>query len=283
LADTRLQTALAYLDTYFAGESLKLTVLTEHHVHEEAEAAKARLASSTGTSQEVLQLAAARGVAEDESAEVQQLEAVALAALQRWVGERPDTLRAPSLPALPEEQTYVTGHPAVLAAQRDIEVARTEASATAANRNPNWTWQASYAQRTGFSDMVSVGVSIPLLVSPAERQDRDTAAKLALVDKAEASFEEATRRATSEYRALASEAKRLAARVERYRASVVLVAQQRTQAALAGYRSNQVPLMTLFEARHAEVDTQRKLLTLQRDLAKVQAQLAFKPVSGAAQ
>ena len=283
LADTRLQTALAYLDTYFAGESLKLTVLTEHHVHEEAEAAKARLASSTGTSQEVLQLAAARGVAEDESAEVQQLEAVALAALQRWVGERPDTLRAPSLPALPEEQTYVTGHPAVLAAQRDIEVARTEASATAANRNPNWTWQASYAQRTGFSDMVSVGVSIPMLVSPAERQDRDTAAKLALVDKAEASFEEATRRATSEYRALASEAKRLAARVERYRASVVLVAQQRTQAALAGYRSNQVPLMTLFEARHAEVDTQRKLLTLQRDLAKVQAQLAFKPVSGAAQ
>ncbi|KWT68532.1 Heavy metal RND efflux outer membrane protein, CzcC family [Variovorax sp. WDL1] len=37
--------------------------------------------------------------------------------------------------------------------------------------------------------------------------------------------------------------------------------------------------MTLFEARHAEVEVQRKRLTLQRDLAKVQAQLAFRPLS----
>ena len=41
--------------------------------------------------------------------------------------------------------------------------------------------------------------------------------------------------------------------------------------------------MALFEARYAEVQAQRKLLDLQRDLAKVQAQLAFKPVSGDAQ
>jgi len=39
----------------------------------------------------------------------------------------------------------------------------------------------------------------------------------------------------------------------------------------------------LFEARHAEVEIQRRLLALQRDLAKVQAQLAFKPVHGGAQ
>ena len=55
-------------------------------------------------------------------------------------------------------------------------------------------------------------------------------------------------------------------------------AQQRTAAALAGYRSNQVSLMTLFEARHAEVEVQRKLLALRRELAKAQAQLAFKPL-----
>lgn len=283
LADARLQAALVYLDAYFAGESFKLTTVTEHHVHEEAEAAKARLSSSTGTSQEVLQVTAARGVAEDESADMQQVQAAALVALQRWVGTRPDALLAPALPAVPAEHAYVSAHPAVVQAQRDIEVARAEASATAANRKPNWTWQASYGQRTGFSDMVSVGVSIPLQVSPGERQDRETAAKLALVEKAEASLEEATRMATAEYRALSSDAQRLAQRVERYRAGVVLPAQQRTQAAIAGYRSNQVTLMTLFEARHAEVDTRRKHLNLQRDLAKVQAQLAFKPIPGGAQ
>lgn len=283
LADARLQTALAYLDAFFAGESFKLTSLTEHHVHEEAEAAKARLSSSSGAGQEVLQLIAARGVAEDESADMQQLQAAALAALQRWVGNRPDTLVAPALPVLPGEQPYVAAHPAVVQAQRDLEAARAEASATAANRRPNWTWQASYGQRTGFSDMVSIGVSIPLQVAPGERQDRETAAKLALVEKAEASLEEATRMATGEYRALSSDARRLSLRVERYRAGVVLPAQQRIQAALAGYRSNQGSLMTLFEARHAEVEAQRKLLNMQRDLAKVQAQLAFKPIPGGVQ
>ncbi|MBA2962029.1 MULTISPECIES: TolC family protein [Ramlibacter] len=282
LADTRLQTALAYLDAYYAAEALKLTTLTEHHVHEEAEAARARLASSTGSSQEVLQLTAARGVAEDESADVGQAQASALATLQRWVGLAADDLAAPALPATTAEQAWVASHPAVVQAQRDIEVARAEASATAVNRQPNWTWEASYGQRTGFSDMVNIGVTIPLPVAPGERQDRATAARLALVGKAEAALEEATRTASGEYRSLASDARRLAQRLERYRAGVVTPTQQRTQAALAGYRSNQVPLMTLFEARHAEVDVQRKLLTLQRDLARVQAQLAFKSIPGGA-
>ena len=282
LADTRLQTTLAYLDAFYAAEAVKLTTLTEHHVHEEFEAAKARLASSAGSSHEVLQLTASRGAAEDESADVAQVQASALASLQRWVGLRADALVAPRLPTTPGEQDYVANHPAVVQAQRDIEAARAEAAATAASRTPNWTWQASYGQRTGFSDMVNIGVSIPLPVAPGERQDRETASKLALVDKAEAALQEATRMASGEYLAFAGDAQRLAQRVERYRAGVVSPAQQRVQAALAGYRSNQVPLMTLFEARHAEVDVQRKLLTLQRDLARVQAQLAFKPIPGGA-
>lgn len=283
LADTRLQTTLTYLDAFYAGETLKLTKLTEHHAREEFEAAKARLASAAGSSQEVLQLTAARGVAEDESADVEQLHAAALVSLQRWVGVRPEALAAPALPGIQGEQAYVAAHPLFLQARREIELARAEASATAANRKPNWTWQAAYAQRSGFSDMVSVGVSIPLPIAPGERQDRETAAKLALVDKAEAALEEATRMAIAEFRSLSSDAQRLALRIERYGASVVVPSQQRVQAALAGYRSNQVPLMTLFEARHADVENQRKLLTLQRDLAKVRAQLAFKTIPGGGQ
>lgn len=89
--------------------------------------------------------------------------------------------------------------------------------------------------------------------------------------------------AAGEYQALASDARRLAERVERYRITVVASARQRTAAALSGYRSNQVPLITLFEARHAEVQAQRKLLALQRELARTNAQLALKPiVEGAA-
>lgn len=283
-AQARLQTALAYLDAYYAGETLKLTTLTEHHVHEELEAAKGRLTASMANSQEVLAMTSARGAAEDESQEVRQVEAIAAVALQRWTGRQPDELAPPVLPATVAEETYVASHPSVLAAQRDVEVARQEAAVATTNRKPNWSWQVSYGQRTGYSDMMTFGVSIPLPVSPAERQDRETASKLALVDKAEASLTEATRAATADYRSLASDNQRLTERIERYRLGVVAPAQQRTQAALAGYRSNQASLMTLFEARHAEVDVQRKLLALRRDLSKTQAQLAFKPlIAGGAQ
>ncbi|PNG48760.1 MULTISPECIES: TolC family protein [unclassified Variovorax] len=283
-AETRLNTALAYLDAYYAGEALKLTTLMEHHAHEEFEAARARLASSTGSSQEALALTGARGLAEDESAEVRQLQSAAQVALQRWVGTDADEL-APVAPfPLPTEQAYVAAHPAVLAKQFDIDVATRAAAVAASERKPNWTWEVSYGQRTGYSDMATFGVSIPLQVAPSERQDRETAAKFALADKAEAELGEATRTATAEYRALASDSKRLRERIERYSAGVVTPALQRTAVATAAYRSNQGTLLTLFEARHAEVDAQRKLLSLQRDLAKAQAQLAFKPLApGAAQ
>jgi outer membrane protein TolC len=105
-----------------------------------------------------------------------------------------------------------------------------------------------------------------------------------MVDKAEGKLAEAARAAQAEFRGLASDAQRLSDRMQRYQTSVVVPAQQRTAAALAGYRSNQLTLATLFEARHMEIEAQRKLLSLQRERAKARAQLALKPlVNGGAQ
>lgn len=277
-SQVRLQTGLAFLDAYFTGEALKFAAQTEHHAHEELEAARARLSSAAGSSHDVLALTSARGVAQDESAELRQQQAVAQATLERWIGTRIDELVAPASPTLPQERSYVRRHPAVLAAEQDIELARKEADVSRANRTPSWSWELSYGQRAGYSDMVSFGVSIPLTIAAAQRQDREIASKLALADKAEAALAEATRMATGEYRALASDAKRLAERIDHYRSSVVVPARQRTAAALASYRSNQDPLMAVFAARHAEVEAQRKLLSLQRELAKTNVQLALTPI-----
>jgi len=179
-ADARVQTALAYLDAYYAGQALQLTTLMEHHAHEEYEAARARLASATGGSEEALKLAAARGMAEDESAELRQQRSSAAVALERWIGVPPDDLDAvPALPT-PSQSEYVSGDPMVVSLQREIDVARGAAAVAATNRSPNWTWEVSYGQRTGYSDMVTVGVSIPIPIAPEARQDRETASKLAL-------------------------------------------------------------------------------------------------------
>ena len=278
LAQTRLQTALAYVDAFYASEALKLTTLMEHHAHEELEAARGRLASSTTGSQEVLALTTARGASEDESAQVRQEQSAALVTLQRWTGIRSEELVPPPDLRPPTEEEYVAAHPSVLALRREIEVARRQADVAASERKPNWSWGVSYGQRTGYSDMVSFGVSIPIPLSPSERQDRDTAAKLALADKAEAELVEAARVASAEYRSLASDSERLEQRIERYRLAVLTPARQRIAAATAAYASNQSSLVTLFEVRHAEVDVQRKLLSLRRDLMRARLQMRLRPL-----
>lgn len=237
-----------------------------------------RVASATAGSQEVLALASARGMAEDDSDDVRQQQADALVSLRRWVGVPVDELAPPAVSPPSSEAEFVSHLPSLAAMRRDVEVARRTADATASDRTPNWTWQVSYGQRTGYSDMVSVGVSIPLQVAPGQRQDRETASKLALVEKAEADLAEATRSASAEYETLVGDVQRLGQRIDRYRASVVIPARERIEAATAAYASNQLSLSTLFEARHAKVDAERKLLALQRDLARAEVQLAFKPL-----
>lgn len=283
-ADARMQTALAYIDAYYAREVLKLTELNEMHSREELEAGKGRLATVSGNSAEVLGLTSALGAAEDDSADVRQQQAAAGAALQRWTGAPADDLGAPSFAGTPGRDDFVERHPLVMTKQRDIEVARQEVQVARLNRKPNWSYEVSYGQRQGRADMMSFGVSIPLPIAPAERQDRETASKLAMAEKAEDDLAEAQRAAQGEYAALSSDAHRLQERIDRYQAGVLKPLQQRTATTLAAYRSNQASLVMLFEARHAEVEAQRRLLNLQRDLAKTKAQLFFKPISqGAAQ
>lgn len=278
-ADARLQSALAYIEAYYAGEAARLTALNERHAREELEAGKGRLATVSGSSAEVLGLASALGAAEDESADLLQQKGGFMATLQRWTEVSGVELSEPRLAVAPAQEGFVAAHPLVVARQRDIEVARQEVEVSRLNRKPNWSYEVSYGQRVGRPDLVSIGVSIPLPVAPDARQDRETAAKRALVGKAEADAEEARRAAAGEYAALANDARRLQERIDRLQAAVVEPLKQRTAATLAAYRSNQANLVMLFEARHAEVEAQRKVLNLRRDLAKVQAQLIFKPIA----
>ncbi|WP_395691085.1 TolC family protein [Piscinibacter sp.] len=283
-AEARLQTALAYIDAWYAGAALALTGQGEKLAREALEAGKGRLASVAGSSAEVLGLASALGRAEDDSAEQRQQRSAAAANLQRWTGRSADDLAEPGEPALPGSDAFVAAHPAVLARRRDIAVAREELELARLNRRPNWTWELSYGQRQRMPDLVSLAVNIPLPVALAARQDRETAARLAQLDKAEAELAEAERAAAGEYAALSSDVQRLEERIARVRAAVLLPLQQRSETTLAAYRGNQASLAMWFEARQAELEAQRRLLALQRDLARARAQLAFKPiVNGASQ
>lgn len=275
VADVRLQTALAYVEALYAARMLELAELNEGHAREALETARARLASATASSQDVLALDAALGMAADDKAQALQQQSAAQVALRRWIGVVPTALLAYPDPVVPSEQAYVAAHPAVLLAGRDVEVAQRAAEVTVTDRKPNWTWQLGYGQRSGYADLVSVGVSIPLPVAPAHRQDREIASKAALVDKAQAELVEARRQAQAEYQRLHSDAQRIEARTARWLTAIVPPSEQRTAAASAAYGSNQAPLTAVFEARHAEFDARQRLLLLQSELAQARVRLAY--------
>ncbi len=279
-----MQAAMAYLDAYFASEALKLTQAAERYGREALEAGRARAASPGGSVADALALAAALGHTEDESHALRQQTNAALLTLARWTGSVAQEVSAPHLPDVPGRDAFVSAHPTIAARRADIEYAERDAAVTRLNRQPNWTWEVAYGQRQGYSDLVSVGVRIPLPVAAASRQDRETAAKVALIDRAQAELADAERVAVLEYESLVSDVERLRQRIERYRTVVLTPARQRTEATLAAYRGNQASLPMVFEARAADLEAQRKLLEMQRDLTKAQAQLVFKPIpQGAAQ
>jgi cobalt-zinc-cadmium efflux system outer membrane protein len=221
-AEARMQAAMAYVDAYFAVRALVLTTLNEHHAREALATGRGRLATVSGNPAEVLALASALAVAEDESAELRQQQAASAVALQRWTGLAADELAEPRLADLPPPDRFVESHPSVVARQRDIDVARQDVQVARLDRRPNWTYEVSYGQRLGRPDLVSLGVNIPLPLAPEERQDRETAARQALVDRAEAELEEARRGAAAEHATLAGEAQRLQERIVRFEAGVLV-------------------------------------------------------------
>ena len=159
-----MQTALAYLDAFYAGEALKLTTLDG--------APRARGAGGRRGPPGVVDRQQPGGAgadrrraacAEDESAEVRQQQSAARVGAAALGRAPADELCAPSpRPSCRPSRTVRRrasggrGH-AARHRGRAAEAARRRGEPQA-----NWTWEVSYGQRTGYSDMVSFGVSIPL-------------------------------------------------------------------------------------------------------------------------
>jgi outer membrane protein TolC len=207
---------------------------------------------------------------------------VAGARLARWLGDNAD--RPPAgdagLPserdvlALQEHDVHNIPHLRLLATQLDLAVADVEVAEQ--NRSPNWTWEVSYAQRgPAYSNMISVGVSVPLPIAPADRQDREVAARLAQRDQARDQLEDARRRHASEFNALRLEWQALRERQRQLESALLPIARQRVEAVLASYGSGQQNLAAVLEARRAEVDARIQILDLERDSARIWARLRY--------
>lgn len=282
IATIERDTALAWLDRYYAEAMAAVVAELGGQAKLEIEAAEGAFRAGRGSQAEILAARSAAAAFDDRASEAGRRVRNARVMLARWTGDDP-ALPLEGVPAVDAISldpaaldTQLAGHPQITLLGRREDVASAEARIARANKKSDWTVELNYQQRgPSFSNMVSVGLSIPWQWDQANRQDRELASKLAIVDEARAEREEALRERVAETRILINEWENNRERRVRYEKELVPWANARTEATVASYRAAKSSLADILVARRNEIDVRIQALQLAADTARLWAQINF--------
>jgi outer membrane protein TolC len=282
LATIQRDAATAWLDAYFAEAAAGLIAEERLRGLQELEASDVAYRAGRASQADVFATRSAVAMLDDRAADAERRVATARIMLARWTGiaeGRPsgappafDTLR------LGEHDLHeqLATHPQIEALSLQQEIASAEAKLADAGKRPDWTVEIAYSQRgPAYSNMVSLGVSIPLPWDPANRQDREVAAKLAAAGQAEAQRDESLRGHLAEVTAMTQEWQSNRSRLLRYGREILPLAANRSDAALATYRGGKSSLADVLAARRSELEARLQSLQLEAETARLWAQLNY--------
>jgi len=283
LANVQRDTALAWLDRYYAQAQRELLRQQIEETRLQVQAADSAFRTNRGSQADVFAARAAVITLQDRLSQIDRQSRNAALMLARWVGasaaERP-TSGSPPWQSTPLQvgisSEHLKRHPDLLVISAEIDAAETEARLAQANKKVDISVEANYAQRgPGFSNMLSIGVSIPLQWDQKNRQNRELGAKLAMVDEAKARYEDMLRSHEAEVRGLLNDWQTGKDRLVRYRDELIPTARQRSEATLTAYRTGKSDLAAGLSARRDEIDVRMQALTLEMETARSWAQLNF--------
>jgi len=282
LADLRRDTAKAWLDRHYQERMLELLRTQRAEAGLQIEAADSAYRGGRGLQADVFAARSAVALIDDRLRQTERQVATARTRLARWVGAdanqalgTPPFVTVARLDAAALERELAQ-HPQIALMVKQEEMARADADIAQSNQRADWSVELMYSQRgPAYSNMVSVNVSIPLQFDRKNRQDRDVAAKLAVVEQMRAQREEATRERVAETLVWLQEWQSDRDRLAHYDSELIHLAAERTRAALAAYRGGSGTLGTVLDARRMEIDTRMDRLRLEMDAAALWAQLEY--------
>ena len=280
-AALRRDVAQAWIERYFAERMAN--VVDEQYAETELqrESLQAGLRAGKAQPADLLAVQVKLQSLLDRRAEYRRQAARATAMLSRWLGaESTRPLAALPTRLLPAQHrdiaTHAENHPHLQTLERQIEVANNDAALARAANKPDWGLEVAYAQRgPQYSNMLSVQVSIDLPLFQANRQDRGVAAKMAQVEQARALKDDALRQHLAEAQATLADWEAATARLQRFDDTLLPLARERAQLALAAYRGGQGPLAGALEARRVEIELRLQQLQLAAEQGRAYAQLLY--------
>ena len=281
-AQLERDTALAWFDRFYAE---RLVVMIAEQVAQaklEIDVVEANYRGGRGSQADIFAARSALAMAEDRQSDAARKLRNAKAMLNRWIGSAVDMplADAPQIDQLTYSlevlEKNIGHHPQMALLSTQIAIAQTDAKLAEANKKADWSIELTYQQRgPAYSNMVSVGFSLPLQWDQTHRQDRELSSKLAQLEQAKAQNDEALRVYSAEVLTISNEWQNNLQRIKRYNDEIIPLAGQRTQASLASYRGGKTGLVELIAARGNEIDTRLQALQLQADTAHLWAQLNF--------
>jgi outer membrane protein TolC len=283
LAEVQRETALAWISAAYwsAIQELLRSQLAESKL--QVDAAELAYRQARGSQADVFAARAALVNLEDRVRDVERQQRNARVMLARWVG--PAAATRPLAGSINWREAdgerflsrrHLQIHPNVAVLLAQAEALEVEVKQAQANAKPDWTVEASYSRRgPAYSDMVSIGVSIPWQIDRPKRQDREFAARVHLLAQAEAKVEDALRAEEAMVRTLLNDWATGKQRLNRLTSDLLPVARNRTEAALTAYRGAKGDLGSVLAARRDEIDVRLQLLNLELEVARLWAQLTY--------
>lgn len=281
VAKVREETAKAWVNVLYGQRTLVLVSAMEKEAAEDLNAVNAAHRSAKAAASDVMQAQLTLSQAQDATRKNTQDVRNARLALSRWTGmpaatvadETPKlTSHVPRL-AVEELEKY---HPMLLSARRAVNLADADSTVATRESNPDWSLEAAYSQRgSQYSNMVSFGISIPLALNRAQKQNRDIAEKSALGTKARMQYEEALRDLQTEIENQSSTLESLKGRITQLNAQLLPAASQQVELATAAYRSGAGSLSAVFNAKKMLLERRLQIVELEREAALTWAALEY--------
>ncbi len=282
IASIQRETALAWLDRYYAEAMTAAIVEQAGEVKLEVSAAEGAYRAGRGTQADVFAAHSTLVGLEDRISEFNRRVATAKTGLARWIGDGADAALEgrPAIDSIGMDtgslEAELSHHPQIATLSKQADVATIDARIAQADKKADWTVELAYSQRgPAYSNMVSVGVSVPLQWDQKNRQDRELASRLALADQAKAQRDDALRAHVAEVRSMIQEWQNGLERTARYQRQLIPLAKERTKAAFGAYLGNKATLTDLLLARRNEIDVRLQALQLEMEVARSWAQLNF--------
>ncbi len=280
LLAVRQQAAEAWLMTRAVEEKLDVFKALYAENRLLSRAVDARLASGEGLTADSIGPRQEAALLADREDELQRQHAQARAQLRRWIGEsaaQPLSGGWPQWPVDAEQyRASLQRHPQLQVFDPLTRQAQAQLQSAIAEKKPDWSWGVDYLRRDStYGDMVNLSVTFDLPVFPASRQDPAIEAERARLQRVDAQREAVERRYQSDLSEALAEYQRLESTLARSQRTLLPLAEQKVELAMADYRSGRGTLAGVISAREQLIDARLRHIDLARDRSLSNARLYF--------